>query len=718
MKKPRIFTQEEKESIIRLYVSGEVSNKHKLGVIFKTSHNKITDVLVEGGIDLVNIFKANPRVSYTDYIIEYESKLLNGEYFIAVCKSTGKEYLDYTNTSGVLSKHIIELNPDVIIPTSFKRRNYVIDNNVFWHEGYFNIIKKQNEHTNIKENHDSEIVRLYSTKEIVSTHKLGEMFKLGHKRISEILKDNGVVINKRGRQITHGLTKILTQPKIVKLVSSEGNILVAKCKKTGLIIKDPMNLSGSLTNHLIKEYGYMEIPSNTYQRKKYEIEHGKQWFEEYFDIIEVKTKDVRKCRLCEWDTEDVENKTGCFEKHIINTHKIGLNDYLNQFPEDVKYHKSYVNKKELESTYNHIICNICGEKMKYLTSTHLSKHNITLTNYKLKFPTAVFLSESYRDKLKVTYETGLKLHEHTFSSKPQIEITEFIESFGFVVKRNNKKLLGGVEIDILIDDLKIGIEYNGLYYHTERMGKTKNYHLNKTKLMNNVGYKLIHIFEDEWLVNDSLIKNKISHLLGFNNTKTIGARKCDIIDVSNYDKNNFLNLYHIQGSDKSNIHIGATYNNELLGIMCFDNKRNMSLVNKDINENEYELTRFATNTNYKIPGIADKLLKEFIRKYNPSKIISFGDARWVLDSENNMYTKLGFKLVEIRKPDYRYYIPKITKNKRFHKFGFGLNSLKRKFPDLEFYHEDGKAKTEKELTTELGYDRIWDCGLFKYEMSF
>ncbi len=23
--------------------------------------------------------------------------------------------------------------------------------------------------------------------------------------------------------------------------------------------------------------------------------------------------------------------------------------------------------------------------------------------------------------------------------------------------------------------------------------------------------------------------------------------------------------------------------------------------------------------------------------------------------------------------------------------------------------------TEKEMTKELGYDRIWDCGLFKYE---
>ena len=26
-------------------------------------------------------------------------------------------------------------------------------------------------------------------------------------------------------------------------------------------------------------------------------------------------------------------------------------------------------------------------------------------------------------------------------------------------------------------------------------------------------------------------------------------------------------------------------------------------------------------------------------------------------------------------------------------------------------------KSERELTSELGFDRIWDCGLFKYELN-
>ena len=135
-------------------------------------------------------------------------------------------------------------------------------------------------------------------------------------------------------------------------------------------------------------------------------------------------------------------------------------------------------------------------------------------------------------------------------------------------------------------------------------------------------------------------------------------------------------------------------------------------MNKGNNDkNSYELTRFATNVNYKVAGIAGKLLKYFITNYKPNKIISFGDARWVLDSDSNMYTKLGFKLVNILGPDYKYFNPKISRNKRLHKFGFGKSKLKKKYPHLDF------SKTEKELMIELGYDRIWDCGLFKYELD-
>lgn len=550
----------------------------------------------------------------------------------------------------------------------------------------------------------NEIIRLYQT-DIPSTHRLAEKFKTSHKKISTILKDNNIIINKKGGQTKNPID--ITKIKSFKY-SSKDKKLIAKCKKTNTIFNDPNNLSGNLTKHVIEIYGDIDIPYNTYQRKKYEITHNKKWFEEYFDIIEVDKKSIRKCGLCEWETIDVDNKSGSFENHILNKHNLSLNGYLSKFPNEIKFHKKIKSEKELNKKDNHIICSICNKKLKSISSKHLKKHDITLLEYKNKYPNSNTISNEYKKRLQNKYEQTLRFYEPKFTSKPQEEINQLIKLFDYETKLNDKKLLCGVEIDILIDEVKLGIEYNGLFYHTENMGKTSNFHLNKTKLMNKIGYKLIHIFEDEWLNNKELIKNKLSHLCGKNTNQLIGARKCKISIISQKEKNEFLDTYHIQGKDKSKISFGAYYNDELVAVMTFDNKRNMS--NK-CDDNSYELTRFATNINYRIPGVGDKLLKYFIKEYSPSSIISFGDIRWVLDANNNFYTKLGFKLVNILRPDYRYYNSKIHKHKRLHKFGFGKNNLKKRYPHLDF------SKTEKQLMTELGYDRIWDCGLFKFELK-
>ena len=64
-------------------------------------------------------------------------------------------------------------------------------------------------------------------------------------------------------------------------------------------------------------------------------------------------------------------------------------------------------------------------------------------------------------------------------------------------------------------------------------------------------------------------------------------------------------------------------------------------------------------------------------------------------------------MAEALKPDYRYYNSSVDRYKRFHKFGFKKEQL------ISKYGFD-QGMTELEMARELGYDRIWDCGLFKY----
>lgn len=566
--------------------------------------------------------------------------------------------------------------------------------------------------TVLTENDISQLIELYKTN-INNIHRLAEQFKTSHKNISKILKENNIILNKKGGKIKDGMSKIVEKTKTPKYCPNNvSKTLIARCKLTKKEFKDINNVSGSLTDHILKTYGVVKIPTNNYQRKKYEMVNGKKWFEEYFDIVEIEEKSERKCKLCNWSTSDLTNKTGCFENHIKREHEISIDEYLNKFPEDIIYHKNYIKSQENENFFekedNYVICRLCGKKMKMITNTHLkNNHQITNIEYKLLFPNDKFVSISTSTILKQNAEIINMNQSPTWESSGEIEIKNFIENLGFIVEKSkNRKLLNGKEIDIIIPDLKIAIEYNGLYFHTEKMGKTSTYHLNKTIECHNIGYKLYQIFEDEWVLKKDIIKNKIKHILKCNNGIRVGGREIKIKKITSEQKSLFLNNNHIQGNDASTIYYGGFYNDVLIGVMTFNDQRNMT---KSI-KNEYELSRYAVNQNYVVIGLASKFIKHFIREYNPNKIISFADRRWTPNDDGNLYTQIGFKLTKIIEPRYFYYNSKLDRYKRFHKFGFGKNTLKKKYPNLDF------SKSEKELTEELGFERIWDCGLFKYEL--
>jgi hypothetical protein len=257
--------------------------------------------------------------------------------------------------------------------------------------------------------------------------------------------------------------------------------------------------------------------------------------------------------------------------------------------------------------------------------------------------------------------------------------------------------LNGLEIDILIPSEKLGIEFDGLKWHSERYGKDKMYHLRKTLQANEKGIRLIHIFEDEWLEHKGVVLSKISHILGIDDNRIkIGGRKCTVGIIRKDKAEKFLNKWHIQGFASSTLYYRAHYGDVLVGVMSFK-----YYSNKD----EWELTRFATDINYSCQGIGGKLFKYFIRTYNPEKIKSFADRRWTINKDNNLYTKIGFKFEKYTAPDYKYAI--LNENIRKHKFGFRKNTLHKKY-DLPL------TMTESEMAKKIKAYKIWDCGLIKY----
>lgn len=245
---------------------------------------------------------------------------------------------------------------------------------------------------------------------------------------------------------------------------------------------------------------------------------------------------------------------------------------------------------------------------------------------------------------------------------------------------------GKMEIDVYLPNLKIGFEFNGLYWHSD-IYKERNFHLNKKLYFEERGIRIIHIWEDDWDNKIDLVKSHICSLLNLNTR--IFARKCFVSEIKeNSEVRNFLNENHIQGHVNSIVKLGLYNNGELVSIMTFDHFEGR----KKMNDNEWNLSRFCNKKEYNVIGGASKLLSFFIRKYTVNKIISYADRDW---SNGDLYQKLGFKLTNINKPDYKY----IIGGKRVHKSRFR------------------KSRTNIN-ESQLDIPKIWDCGKLKFEINF
>ena len=284
-------------------------------------------------------------------------------------------------------------------------------------------------------------------------------------------------------------------------------------------------------------------------------------------------------------------------------------------------------------------------------------------------------------------------------SKDENEIFEFIKEYIPSTIKRDRNILNGKELDIYVPSKRIAIEYHGLRWHTEFFaGKTKYYHINKLTQCIDNDIKLIQIFEDEYVTNKNVVLNKLLHILNIDlKLPKIGGRKCKICEINKDEAKGFLDAFHIQKYTPSTVYLGAYYNNKLIGVMTFLNEKN----------NQWNLTRFASDYNYICQGIGGKLFQYFVKKYNPNEVKSFADRRWTINEENNVYIQLGFKFDKYLSPEYRYYNPKVDRYKRFHKFAFRKQILHKRF-NLPL------SMSETEMIKELGYDRIWDCGLIKY----
>ena len=227
-------------------------------------------------------------------------------------------------------------------------------------------------------------------------------------------------------------------------------------------------------------------------------------------------------------------------------------------------------------------------------------------------------------------------------SYQEFEIMSFVRSLGISCYKD-KSVLKPYEIDCYCPEYKIGIEFNGIYWHSN-LQKEKDYHIKKSKLAEQKGVRLIHIYENEW--EDARIRPILESMLkiAFGKVENrIYARNCEIREITNKEAKPFNEANHLQGHRNAQITYGLFYKGELVQLMSFSRHKKY----------EWEIIRGCPGSNNVVVGGVSKLFKHFVRENNPNQVFSYADFN-KFDGEG--YLALGMKFIGYSGPDLRWVI--------------------------------------------------------------
>lgn len=217
------------------------------------------------------------------------------------------------------------------------------------------------------------------------------------------------------------------------------------------------------------------------------------------------------------------------------------------------------------------------------------------------------------------------------SSKGENEVADFLSEAGASIIRNSRGVIAPLELDIFIPERRVAIEFNGVYWHSEKAGVSKNYHLNKRLRCEDAGLRLISVRSDLWRDKKEIIKRVIANAAGIGSfgRQRIGARKCNIISVNKKIAWQFCEDNHVQGGAKSTHAYGLEHNGVIVAVLTVLYWRK---------KKEWELVRFCTSC--AVQGGLSRLWRHVTGALDIEKAFTYTDRDLFTGAS---YASAGFK---------------------------------------------------------------------------
>lgn len=227
-------------------------------------------------------------------------------------------------------------------------------------------------------------------------------------------------------------------------------------------------------------------------------------------------------------------------------------------------------------------------------------------------------------------------------SKGQLELYEYVKSLAPDAILNDRNILKiqrqkAPELDVYVPSARLGIEFNGLFWHSNYRGNRNGKHLSKFKACQGADVSLLAIFEDEWKNKKALVQAMIRQRLGLFGGIKLNARSLQLKKLNkNKEFDWFFEQFHLDGHTQVSFAYGLFLQEKL--VCCASFRTNFN--------GELEIARLATDYSYLVRGGAGRLISQI-----QEPLVSFSNNRL---SSGNVYKSLGFRLVQENASSYWY----------------------------------------------------------------
>ncbi len=215
------------------------------------------------------------------------------------------------------------------------------------------------------------------------------------------------------------------------------------------------------------------------------------------------------------------------------------------------------------------------------------------------------------------------------------------------------------------------------------------------------GFQLIHLWQDQWIKNQNIVRSRIAALLGVGTH--IHARQTNLKRIAKDDMRSFLMANHLQGSVKARYAYGLYSGHQLVAVASFGSGRTMT--RNGVTGRSFELLRYANLLNHRVVGGMGKLIAHFINDQHPDDIMTYADLDW---ASGKGYQTLHFQPITFTPPQMFWINPD-------EQIRYYPHRLPTQY--MEEFKQQNVSDSIDDFLINKGYIRIYNAGNIKFLLT-